>query len=164
MNNPQIKGNLMMQYFILLFTFTLIFSSCEYKQNNTAQENIEQTILAKERQGLDRWSKRDPLGFSVNFADDVTYFDDIGGHKRFDGLEEVQNYLTTLDGKIPPHSYELVDPKVQVYGDIAILTLRYHSTSIEGEPGPPWKATSVYKLTDGEWSVVHVNWSLVKEE
>lgn len=164
MNNPQIKGNPIISNFILLLTFLLIFTSCESKQNTSTQENAEQTILAKERQALDLWSKGDPLGFSINFADDVTYFDDIGALTRLDGLEEVQNYLASLDGIIPPHSYELVNPKVQVYGDIAILTLRYHATSIEGEPGPPWKATSVYHLTDGEWLVVHANWSLVKDE
>ncbi len=116
-----------------------------------------------ERQGLDHWAKGDPLGMSDNFADDITYFDDIGAHSRLNGLEEMQNYLASLDGKIPPHSYELVDPKVQIYDDIAILTLRYQSTSLDGEPDPPWKATSVYRLIDSEWKVVHAHWSLVKE-
>ncbi|MCK4585577.1 nuclear transport factor 2 family protein [candidate division WOR-3 bacterium] len=153
-----------MKNFILLFSFLLIFISCEMKKSTPTQENVEQAILAKERQALDHWAQGDPLGFSVNFADDVTYFDDIAAHTRIDSLEEMQNYLTSLKGKIPPHSYEIVDPKVQVYGDIAILTLRYHPTSTEGEPGPPWKATSVYKLTNGEWHVVHAHWSLVKEQ
>jgi ketosteroid isomerase-like protein len=153
-----------MKYFILFISILMIFTSCEMQDNTTTQENVEQAILAKERQALDHWAQGDPLRFSDNFADDVTYFDDIVAHTRIDSLEEMQNYLTSLNGKIPPHSYEIVDPKVQVYGDIAILTLRYHSTSIEGEPGPPWKATSVYKLTNGDWNVVHAHWSLVKEQ
>jgi len=161
--NLQLKRNLIMKNFILFLFVLLILASCRMKQNAPAQENIEQTILALERQALDRWSKGDPLGFSVNFADDATYFDDIGAHMRLDSIQEIKNYLTSLDGQIPPHSYELVDPKVQVYGDIAILTLRYH-TMIDTVPGPPWKATSVYRLTDDKWHVVHANWSLVKEQ
>ncbi len=155
------KGELLMKNFILLLSILLIFTSCEMKQDTMTQENIEQAILAKERQALDLWAQGDPLGFSVNFAEDATYFDDIGAHTRLDSLEEIRNYLTSLVGEIPPHNYEIVDPKVQVYGDIAIATLRYHS-SIDGEPGPPWKATDVYRLTDGEWHIVHAHWSLVK--
>ena len=153
-----------MQNFILLLSFLVISTSCGLNQNTPAGENAEQTILAMERQGLDHWAQGDPLGMSENFADDITYFDDIGAQTRLDGLEEMQNYLASLDGKIPPHSYELVDPKVQIYGEIAILTLRYQSTSLEGKPDPPWKATSVYRLTDGEWHTVHAHWSVMKEQ
>jgi len=159
---PQLKENLIMQNFILLLSFLVISTSCDLKQNTPTGGNTEQTILAMERQGLDHWAQGDPLGMSDNFADDITYFDDIGAHTRLNGLEEMQNYLASLE--IPPHSYELVDPKVQIYGDIAILTLRYQSTSLDGEPDPPWKATSVYRLIDSEWRVVHAHWSLVKEQ
>ena len=149
-----------MKYYILLFSFLLISISCETKKCTQTQEDVEQTILTLERQALDHWAQGDPLGLADNFAEDITYFDDIAAYTRIDSLEEMRNYLTSLKGKIPPHSYEIVDPKVQVYGDIAILTLLYHSTSIEGEAGPPWKATSVYKLTNGEWQVVHAHWSV----
>lgn len=125
--------------------------------------NIEQTILAMERQALDCWSAGDPPGFAVNCADDVTYFDDIAAQTRINGLKEMQNYLKSLVGKIPPHTYEIVDPKVQVYDNVAIVTLRYHS-KIGDKSGPPWKATDVYRLTNGEWHVVHAHWSLVKTE
>ncbi|OGC93482.1 MAG: hypothetical protein A2W25_05605 [candidate division Zixibacteria bacterium RBG_16_53_22] len=131
------------------------------KQDTLSQKNVEQTILAREHQWLDRWAAGDPLGFSEISADDVTYFDDVAAQTRIDGLEEMRSYLTSLVGKYPPHTYQIVDPKVQVYGDIAICTLRYHS-SIGGEPGPPWKATDVYRLTNGEWHMVHAHWSLVK--
>ena len=116
-----------------------------------------------ERQALASWSNGDPIGFSKNFAVDATYFDDIGAQMRIEGTEEIKNYFTSLDGQIPAHKYELVNPKVQVYGDIAILTLQYHAKSLDNEPGPPWKATSVYRFLDDEWKVVHANWSLVKK-
>ena len=56
-----------------------------------------------------------------------------------------------------------VDPKVQVYGEVAILTLQYHAT-VDGQPGPPWKATSVYRMINDDWYAVHAHWSLVKEQ
>ncbi len=152
-----------MKNFILLVSILLIFTSCEMEQDTLVLENVEQDILAKERQALDRWSAGDPLGFVVNFANDATYFDDIAAHTRLNGLEEIKKYLVSLEGKIPAHNYEIVDPKVQVFGGVAILTLRYHGSTAEGQPLPQWKATSVYNFNNDDWEVVHAHWSLVKE-
>jgi ketosteroid isomerase-like protein len=59
--------------------------------------------------------------------------------------------------------YELVDPKVQVCGDVGIVTLRYEPFEAVGAPMQRWKATVVYRRTEGEWRVVHAHWSMVKE-
>lgn len=122
-----------------------------------------QAILAQERRALDRWAKGDPLGYVHIDADDVTYFDDIGAHARINGLAALRKYFASLAGKIPPHRYEIVEPKTQIYGDIGILTLRYHPTAADGRPLTRWKATSVYRRSAGEWHIVHAHWSVVKE-
>lgn len=152
-----------MKNFALLVIVSLIFSSCDIQDSIPTQEEAEKAILAKENNSLDLWAQGDPVGFSNNFADDATYFDDIAAHTRIDGREEFEKYFKSLEGNIPPHSYKLVDPKIQVYGNIAILTLQYHSTLADGQSGPPWKATSVYRFSNGDWQVVHAHWSLVKE-
>jgi hypothetical protein len=126
-------------------------------------ENAEQAILAVERRALDRWAQGNPLGYVDIDADDVTYFDDIAAHTRIDGIEAMRNYFASLEGKIPPHRYEVVDPKVQIYGDIGILTLRYHAYAADGKPLTRWKATSVYRRRAKEWRIVHAHWSIVKE-
>ena len=147
----------------LLILLTLgILISCTYSESTP--EEIEQTILGLEREALDEWSNGNPAGFPKHFADDATYFDDIAAQDRRAGKEEIITYFQSLKGKIPPHKYEIVAPKVQVYGNIVILTLRYNSKNENNEPGPPWKATSIYRLMDDQWQVVHANWSLIKEE
>ena len=146
---------------IPLLSIVLVIISCETKQNVLDQKNVEQTILALEHKWLDRWAAGDPLGVAEQCAEDVTYFQDVDAEIRIDGLVEFRNYLTSLVGSYPPHTYEIVDPKVQVYGDIAICTLHYNP-SLNGEPVPPWKATDVYRLTNGEWRLVHANWTQVK--
>jgi ketosteroid isomerase-like protein len=127
------------------------------------QDRAAEAILAQERRALDRWSQGEPLGYVDIQADEITYFDDIGAERRVDGIAAIREYLTSLEGKIPPHRYKVVDPKVQVYGDIGILTLRYEPTTADGEPLTPWKATSVYRRAAGEWRIVHAHWSLVKQ-
>jgi ketosteroid isomerase-like protein len=131
--------------------------------NESSANEAFEAILAQERKALDRWSSGDPLGYLEVDADDVTYFDDIGASSRIDGKGEMQAYLEMLVGKVPPHSYEIIDPKVQVYGDVGILTLHYQGMLEDGTPAPVWKATSVYRLADEEWRIVHAHWSLVKE-
>lgn len=123
----------------------------------------DQAILAQERRALDRWSQADPTGYITGYASDVTYFDDIGAHHRIDGIAALRGYFTSLDGKVPPHRYEIVNPKVQMYGDIGVLTMRYEPFAPDGKPLQHWKATTVYRRDGGEWRVVHAHWSMVKE-
>jgi ketosteroid isomerase-like protein len=120
-------------------------------------------ILARERHALDQWSQGRPLQYFDGWADEVTYFDDIGAHRRIDGIGGMRNYAAALEGKVPAHRYDLVDPKVQVYGDVGIVTLRYEPSGPDGAPLQRWKATVVYRRAGGEWSVVHAHWSMVKE-
>jgi len=127
------------------------------------RENDERAILGQECRALDQWAAGNPLGYVDIDADDVTYFDDIGAHSRIDGLDTLRTYLAGLIGKIPPHKYELVDPRVQVYGDVAILTLRYQPSDTDGKPLTAWKATSVYRRSATDWRIVHAHWSTVKE-
>lgn len=119
-------------------------------------------ILARERQALDRWSQGQTTGYADVADDDITYFDDIGAQARVAGKPAVREYLTGLEGQIPPHNYEMVDPRVQVYGDVGVLTFLYHPSGPDGEPGQRWKATSVYRNVDGEWWAVHAHWSMIK--
>lgn len=123
----------------------------------------EREILAQERRALDRWCQGDPLGYTEIYADDVTYFDDIGAQERVDGIGGMREYMDSLRGKIPPHRYEIVRPRVQVYGDVAILTLRYSTRSADGRPLTPWKATSVYRRTGEGWRIVHAHWSIAED-
>ena len=97
------------------------------------------------------------LGFAHAAAPDVTYFNHEGNGERIEGADAFRAFLTTLE--VPPHSYELADPKVQLYGDIGILTYHWIMPGPEGEVLARWKVTSVYRHIDGEWRMVHAHWS-----
>ncbi|MDH4044269.1 MAG: nuclear transport factor 2 family protein [Gemmatimonadota bacterium] len=124
--------------------------------------NPTEAILAAEHRALQRWSAGDPEGYAETAADDVTYFDDIGAQARVEGREALLAYFSGLKGQIPVHRYEMVDPKVQLVGDVGILTFRYHASSPDGTAFPPWKATAVYRQVGRTWRLVHAHWSMVK--
>ena len=126
--------------------------------------NAEEAILEQERLALDCWSAGDPEGYVQSADDDVTYVDFIGAHVRVDGIEALRDYLSGIKEQVPAHTYEVVNPRVQVYGDVGILTLQYHPTSLEGEALGRSKATCVYRRTDETWHMVHSHWSLLGGE
>jgi ketosteroid isomerase-like protein len=147
--------------FVFIFAFGLAFQSCVTEVPGPTAEEAEKAVIEKETEALDNWSAGNPAGFAIHVADDITYMDDIGATNRMSGIEACNNYLSSLEGMIPPHDYEIVDPLVQVYGNVAILTFHYQG-SVDGQAGQPWKATSVYHYAEGDWKMVHANWSLVK--
>lgn len=114
-------------------------------------------ILAMERAALDRWGSGDPDGFLEIVDVDVTYFDPYQP-SRIDGLSALRQYYAGLRGKIRIDSYEIVEPRVQVYGETAVLTFRFHSRGSESEMH--WNATEVYRRGADGWRIVHSHWSL----
>ena len=126
-------------------------------------ENAEEAILALERVALDIYSAGDPQGYAQSSTDDVTYFDFIGAEVRVDGIQALRDYLSKLQVDFPVHTYEIVNPKVQVYGDVGILTMHYHPTSLGGEAMGASKATCVYRRTGETWHRVHAHWSTLNE-
>ena len=140
----------------------LVIGGCN---SDTPNKNADEEIIALEHSALDKWSQSDPRGYVDISADDVTWFDFTPGKQlRIDGIEEFRNFVEPFGKQIPPHKYELANPKVQLYGNTAILTFHWNASTPDGQPIPSWKATSVYNWKDGKWHMVHAHWSNVQAE
>lgn len=77
--------------------------------------------------------------------------------RRIDGLGALTRYYEPARGKIHIDHYELVNPNVQVCGNVAVLTFNYVSYGSEIENR--WNCTEVYRRTDGEWRIIQTHWS-----
>jgi ketosteroid isomerase-like protein len=122
------------------------------REANAPRRNAAQEVVALERGALDEYSQENPLGLVDIAADDVTWFDFTPGPQlRVEGLEAVRNLLAPLASQVPPHTYELLDPRVQVCGDTGILTFHWSGTTTDGQHMGEWKATSIYHWTNGSW-------------
>jgi len=120
-----------------------------------------ETIIAIERQALDRWGRGDPQGFLETYAPDVTYFDPFQP-RRVDGQSTMQALYGPIAGKVHVTSYELLVPLVQQEGNMAVLSynLVSHATAPSGEPlAVRWNSSTVYRRSHGEWKIVHSHWS-----
>src|SRR5947208_16581051 len=86
----------------------------------TAADFRPETIIALERGALDRWGKGDPSGYFDIMAGEETYFDPQI-ERRIDGLEALRKYIAPFTGTISIERIEMIDPKVQRVGDLAVL-------------------------------------------
>ena len=108
-------------------------------------------IIAMERAALDRWGNGDPAGFLEISAPEVVYFDPYQ-ERRIDGLDALTRYYAAIRGKVHIDRYELLNPLVQLSGDMAVLTFNY--VSFGGEEQNRWNCTEVYRRAGGEWRII----------
>lgn len=84
---------------------------------------------------------------------------------RIDGSEmSGRLYKPQLEAAGDVVAAEMANAKVQVYGDVAILSYNYHglSTNKDGEVEPNLaKSTRVYAKIAGTWKLVHANFAPV---
>ncbi len=112
-----------------------------------------------ERAALDRWGKGDPSGFLEISAPDVVYFDPFT-ERRLDGIDALTALYEKIRGQVHVDRYELLNPKVQLVGDAAVLTFNYVSYS--GEKENRWNCTEVYRRADASWCIIQTHWSFTQ--
>ena len=118
-----------------------------------------ETLLVLERAALDRWGKGDPDGCLEISAPEVTYFDPFL-EQRLDGIAALAAWYAPIRGKIRIDRDQIIDPRVQLYGETAVLTYRYDSHG--SESAMRWNCTEVYHRYAGNWKIVHTHWSFTK--
>jgi ketosteroid isomerase-like protein len=120
----------------------------------------EDLIVAKERAALDRWKNGDTFGFVDIAADEITYFDPQI-EKRCDGIQAYRDYMASFRGTFSFPGYDLLNPRVQMYGETGILTFNFVGHTKDGK-ADRWNSTEVYRLIQGEWKLASSHWSRTK--
>ena len=118
----------------------------------------KEEVLRIERAALERWGRGDPDGFLEVTANDVTYFDPFLD-RCIVGFEALASYYDNVRGKIWLDKFDIVDPRVQVFGDVAVLSYRFDSWTSDGS-SHHWNATEVYRREPRGWVICHTHWAL----
>ena len=123
------------------------------------------TIVALERGALERWGRGDPQGFLDIMALDQTYFDPTTA-RRIDGQDALKKLFAPITGKIKIERVEMIEPRVQRSGDLAVLSFNLVDYGAQLDGGPKttarWNSTEVYQRLNGSWKIVHSHWSYTK--
>ena len=109
-----------------------------------------------ERAALELWGRDDPEGFLEISAPDLSHFDPFI-ERRLDGLPALRSMYDQIRGKIHIDRFEIIDPRVQVAGDVAVLTFRLKSCG--GGESIDWNTTEVYQRDGVAWRIIHTHWA-----
>ena len=131
-----------------------------YSIGDSKQMSPKEIIITKEKAILDRWITGDTFGFIEAAAEEITYFDP-GLEKRCTGKKEFHDWIAAFNGTFSFPAYELLDPQVQMHGDVGILTFNFIGFMEDGSK-EYWNTTEVYKLIEGNWKLISSHWSQTK--
>lgn len=137
---------------------TIAAALCGRLASAGSDADTERIILATERQIMNDWLKGNFDKLLEMSDPEITYFHAVTD-KRLDGLPAVRELYEGYRGRPLFDSYEIIDPKVQVSGDTAILT--YQLETRNGAVVRRWNATQVYRKKEG-WRIIHAHWSMTK--
>lgn len=136
----------------------LSVSSAEVGQMRQDQQHAYESIMAQLKPAVESWYKGDPFGYMRLCADEVSYYaPGTGG--RLDGINALKASYDSLEGKINVPRYEILNPKIQLYGDIGVFTYNLHEYASEGPASYRWNATEVYRRIGDNWRIIHAHWS-----
>lgn len=148
-------------------TATIVFAlGAALALDHTVNAWQNDAIVALERGALDRWGNGDPGGYLELYASDVTYFDPTQ-ERRVDGIAAMTKLLEPIRGKVKTDRYEMIAPKVQRSGSMALLTynLVSHGRGPDGKQVVArWNVTAAYTQMDGRWKLAHSHFSLTRPE
>lgn len=148
---------------LLLLTTLPAFAVIEATQSANPADDPAAEIIALEKAMLDRWGTGDTYSFIELAASEITYFDP-SLEKRLDGREAFEKFLAPLKGTFRVPRYEIIDPKVQVYGEAAVLSYNMVDYDEKDIHAFRMNVTEVYALRDGRWGLVHSHFSITKPQ
>jgi ketosteroid isomerase-like protein len=148
----------------------IFVSACSLRsQKGVPVTALAQEIIALERSALDRWIRLDPHGYLDLSAPDITYFDPFQDKRvGMEALKALAESIKLTKSPFTEPRYEMIDPKIQDYGDVALLT--YNLTNYGKISGGPetvlarWNASQIYARVGGTWKIVHTHWSFTKPD
>jgi len=146
--------------FTALFTVLLAMGSASSLMAQSDQQ-IAQEVMALARAQWQAAIAQRPVAETMkDVADEYTEFD-RGIPTRIDGKAMNMAFAEAYaggGGRLV--AADMANPKVQVYGDVAILSYNFvgANKSADGAVEPSLaKSTRVYAKIDGRWQLVHAN-------
>jgi ketosteroid isomerase-like protein len=149
---------------LIFVTITVAFCICGFASVSSADDDqVAEAVIAIVKDGLERLRKGDPRGITDVCADDVTYYS-IENDSLLVGRQTLEEmYGPPTDQTYYDH-FDLINPTVQVHGDVAILAFDFASFATEDDSQlrTRWRSTYVLARFDAGWRIVHVHWTLLE--
>jgi ketosteroid isomerase-like protein len=127
-----------------------------------SQQAITAQVIAREKASFDAWQRKDKAFFENFMAEDSTYFAPENPYLETDPKVNFFPKFEKYTEMFKMNDFQMYNPRVQVYGDTAILTYNSSvSISFGGQSmNYTAKVTSVYVKQGDTWRVVHAHESM----
>ena len=131
--------------------------------NSTSAEPSEQAIaaqiIAREKSSVEAWRRKDKAFYADLFTEDATFFSAESPYLETDPKE---NFLPKFDqyaDMFKINDFQMHNPRVQIYGDAAVLTYNSSSSITFGGQTINYtsKVTSVYVKQGNTWRIAHAH-------
>ena len=129
-----------------------------------AGEDAAATIIAMERAALDGSDRGDVGAFLKLSVPEIVYVDPWQ-ERPLVGIANLTAYYAKVfkPEEKPSTAGEMLNARVQVMGDTAVLTFNYVVRKIDSHAVVRhWNAVEVYNKRDGEWRIVNTHWSFTQ--
>jgi ketosteroid isomerase-like protein len=131
------------------------------KPGPVSYAEIRHQIIAREKASFDAWSRKDKAFYQDYWADDMTEF--LPESRHLATKAEVMPTFDKIVNRWRLEEIQMHDPRIQVYGKVAILT---YTESVTGRYDGKLshyegKVTMVYVREGGEWKGVHYHESVI---
>jgi ketosteroid isomerase-like protein len=142
---------------VVLVICGLSISATKGNVTDPPQQAIADQIIAREKASFDAWQRKDKAFFADFLSDDATYFSFMNPYLEIDPKVNFLPKFEKFADMFKFNEFQMYNPRVQVYGDVAILTYNSSvSASFAGQPlNYTSKMTSVYVKQGNTWRVVH---------
>jgi ketosteroid isomerase-like protein len=124
------------------------------------ERDVSARMLARLQGIAERFYNKDPLAYTELLAEDATYFAPVTGG-RVEGKEAVRALFVPFQGKLSVPRFEILNPKLQLYGDVGIFTYNLNEYGTNGAVATRWNSTEVYRRFGDKWQAVHAHWSQI---
>lgn len=155
--NRRLRLMLIMALIIAGGGFDLMAGSGE---SASQRQTVADEIIARERASFAAWQRRDKAFYADYWADDFTEF--LPSNPYLDTKANLMPKFEQLTEAWKITDFQMYNPHVQVYGDVAVLTYNESiSGKYEGQPSSyTGKVTMVYVKQGGRWRGVHYHESM----
>jgi ketosteroid isomerase-like protein len=139
----------------------VVLAACASTQTRPAvdvERDVSGKILTRLQAVAERFYNKDPIAYTELLAEDVTYFAPVT-RGRVEGIEAVRALFAPFQGKLSVPRFEILNPKLQLHGDIGIFTYNLNEYDTDGAVTTRWNSTEVYRRFGDKWQAVHAHWS-----
>jgi len=142
---------------VMAFAGGLSLSAASGPAPEPQRQDIANQIIAREKASVEAWQRKDKAFWSDFLTDDGTYFGPMNPYLETDPKTNFLPKFEQYAEQFKILDWQMYNPRVQVYGDVAILTYNSAVTNNIGGQVVNYtgKVTSVYVKQGNTWRVAH---------